>query len=78
MRYLLNVLSVLMEVTGMNPNSYQAQNGSHRLKDRNAASSWRIFSRSNRGLIEYLQNISSELSFLNLGGHLKTVVSAET
>lgn len=68
-----------MEVIGMNPKSYQAQNGSHRLKDRNAVSSWRIFSQSNpSGLIEYLQNISSERSFFNLGGHLKTVVSAET
>lgn len=42
-------------------------------------SSWRIFSQSNpSGLIEYLQNISSELNFFNPGGHLKTVVSAET
>lgn len=40
---------------------------------------WKIFSQSNpSGLIEYFQNISSELNFFffNPGGHLKIVVSA--
>lgn len=63
-----------MEVIG---SSYQAWNGSHRGKDKWPVSIWKIFSQSNpSGLIEYFQNISSELNFFNPGGHFKIVVSA--
>lgn len=77
--YLLNILSVLMEVTGMNPNSYQALEWLSQAEGQKwPASSWRIFSQRNpSGPVECLQNISPELNFFNSGDHLKTVVSTE-